>query len=77
MGFYGYGSIGNWWGSEAMGGNGWVCEACTRTPIAYTTTVMQKCLYYPGVRIKQALRINVSDTYFIDAKTKAYNDDLY
>ena len=32
---------------------------------------MPLCSYYPGVRIKQALRENVRNTCFIDIKTKA------
>ena len=32
---------------------------------------MPKCLYYPGVRIKRALRENIRNTCFIDIKTKA------
>ena len=32
---------------------------------------MPLCPYYPGVRIKRALRENVRNTCFIDIKTKA------
>ena len=32
---------------------------------------MPQCPYYPGVRIKRALRENVRNTSFIDIKTKA------
>ena len=39
-------------------------------------TLTRKSPYYPAVvlsSIKWTLRINVSDTFFIDTKTKAYN----
>lgn len=44
------------------------------TPInTDTKRTMQKCLYYPDVCIKWALRINVTDKYFTNTRTKVYN----
>ena len=49
-----------------------------RTPRGHAImSVLSGCPYYPGVRIKRALRENVRDTCFIDIKTKADEKTLF
>ena len=65
------------WETASLGELRWVEEIWTysgtrliRTPRGHAI-VYYRIAYYPGVRIKRALRENVRNTCFIDIKTKA------